>query len=130
MFRSIKTYFVAIILAVATALSIGAPSVSAQSAQAKYANYIEHGNVGNSQAFQVKCASDGSYKWLYLGQNSYQKCAGGGSNGGVTNWYVPVNYTLCVRDYYNPNVGCQFAYSGGTWWSAPNGTWYAWTVHN
>jgi hypothetical protein len=95
--------------------------------QARYADFVQHGPVGNPQGFAVTCTSDGSTKWLYQGQYSQDKCP---FNGRVNSWFVPAGYSICIRPYYNPGVGCQFAYSGGTWWSAPGGAWYAWTTAN
>lgn len=96
-------------------------------ARARAATFVQHGPVGNPQAFQIRCGSDGSTKWLYQGQYSQDKCP---FNGAVTQVLVPAGYSLCLRDYYNPNVGCQFRYSGGVWWAAPDLALYGWTNAN
>jgi hypothetical protein len=100
-------------------------SFSASPAQAKYADFIQHGPVGNPHTFSIICTSDGSTRTLAQGQYSQDHCP---FNGRVNQFFVAPGYSICIRPYYQPNVGCQYSYSGGTWWLAPSGAWYAWTV--
>lgn len=88
-----------------------------------YADFVQHGPVGNPQGFAVQCTSDGSTKWLYQGQYSQDKCP---FNGRVNAIYTPPGYITCMRDYYQPNSGCVIFYQAG-WSTALGGAWYAWT---
>ena len=96
-------------------------------AEARYSSYFEHGAVGNAQGIAVRCSNGAGDKWLLQGQTAYNKCGG----PGVDAFYVPSNFAVCVRDYYNPGQGCILRYGGGTWWYGVDVTYaYAWSVAN